>query len=42
MVAPAQQLVINKVAEEGIVGASGFAHEIPKETLVSMILQHVS
>jgi len=27
MGAPTQQLVVNKVAEEGTVGAAGFAHD---------------
>ena len=42
MGAPAQQLVVDEVAEEGTIGAAGFAHGTSREKIISLILQQVN
>ncbi len=41
MGAPAQQLVVNEVAQEGAVGTAGLAHEASRGKIISLILQQV-
>jgi hypothetical protein len=41
MGAPAQQLVVNEVAQEGAVATAGRAHEAFREKIISLILQQV-